>query len=128
MYGFKLHALSTLDGQIVFAISPAHEADVTVARALLDEPERSLTLGDRAYLGCGSDTPPKSNALNPGVWTRLMDAARKTVESVFPSLTRTKFLVFGQRTSFRAIRAQRASEKSCLRQVKPKGNRFRLGR
>lgn len=49
VYGFKLHALSTLDGQIVkFAITPAHEADVTVARALLGDSERGLTLGDKA--------------------------------------------------------------------------------
>lgn len=105
VYGFKLHALSTLDGQIVFAISPVHQADVTVARALLDKSERSLTLSDKAYLGCGVYTPPKTNALTPGVRTRLMDDARKTIESVFSSLTRTKFLVFGQRNSFRAIRA-----------------------
>lgn len=118
VYGFKLHALSTSDGQIVkFAIAPAHEADVTVARALLDEPERGLTLGDKAYLGCGvyvldkTDaaapvrTPPKVNALSPGVWTRLMDTARKTIESVFSSLTRTKHLVFGQRNSFHSLRA-----------------------
>ncbi len=106
VYGFKLHALSTLDGQLVkFAIAPAHEADVTVARALLDEPERGLTLGDKAYLGCGVYTPPKVNALSPGVWTRLMDTARKTIESVFSSLTRTKYLVFGQRNSFHSLRA-----------------------
>lgn len=106
VYGFKLHALSTLDGQIVkFAIAPAHEADVTVARALLDEAEQGVTLGDKAYLGSGIYTPPKANALTPGIWTRLMDAARKTIESVFSSLTRTKYLVFGQRNSFHALRA-----------------------
>lgn len=106
VYGFKLHALTTLDGQIVkFAITPAHEADVTVARALLDDSERSLSLGDKAYLGCGVYTPPKANALTPGVWTRLMDAARKTIESVFSSLTRTKYLVFAQRNSFHSLRA-----------------------
>ncbi len=106
VYGFKLHALSTLDGQIVkFAIVPAHEADVTVARALLDEAEQGVTLGDKAYLGCGVYTPPKANALTPGIWTRLMDSARKTIESVFSSLTRTKHLVFGQRNSFHSLRA-----------------------
>jgi transposase len=106
VYGFKLHALTTTQGLIVkFAVVPAHEADVTVARALLDESERGLTLGDKAYQGGGIYTPPKTNALNPGVWTRLMDAARKTIESVFSSLTRTKFLVFGQRNSFQSLRA-----------------------
>ena len=106
VYGFKLHALTTTQGLIVkFAVVPANEADVTVARALLDESERNVTLGDKAYQGCGIYTPPKANALNPGVWTRLMDAARKTIEGVFSSLTRTKYLVFGQRNSFHALRA-----------------------
>lgn len=105
VYGFKLHALTTSQGLIVkFAVAPAHEADVTVA-TLLDEAEQGVTLGDKAYLGCGIYTPPKANALHPGVWTRLMDAARKTTESVFSSLTRTKYLVFGQRNSFRSLRA-----------------------
>lgn len=59
IYGFKLHALTTLQGLLVkFAVAPAHEADVTVAWALLDEAERSLTLSDKAYLGCGVYTPP----------------------------------------------------------------------
>lgn len=106
IYGFKLHALSTPDGLIVkFAIVPAHEADVSVARALLDEPERRLTLGDKAYLGSGIYTPPRRNACNPHPWTSLLDTTRKTIESVFSSLTRTKFLVFGQRNSFHSLRA-----------------------
>ena len=106
IYGFKLHALKAERGFIVkFAITAAHEADVTVARALLDEHERAIVVGDKAYIGCGIYTPPKSNALNPSIWTSLMDAARKTIESVFSSLTRTKHIVLGQRNSFRAIRA-----------------------
>lgn len=106
IYGFKLHALSTLDGQLVkFAITPAHEADVTVARALLAKTERSVGPGDKAYLGCGIYTPPKADALRPGPWTRLMDAARKIIESVFSSLPRTKYLGFGQRNSFHSLRA-----------------------
>ena len=104
VYGFKLHALKATRGFIVrFAITPAHEADVRVARALLDEQERSVTLGDKAYIGCGIYTPPKTNALNPNIWTRLMDKARQTIESVFSSLTRTKHIVVGQRNSFRSI-------------------------
>ncbi len=106
VYGFKLHALTTSQGLIVkFAIVAAHEADVTVARALLSAPECHLTLGDKAYVGCGIYTPPKANALNPELWTKLMDTARKTIESVFSTLTRTKHLVLGQRNSFRSIRA-----------------------
>ena len=105
VYGFKLHALTTPDGLIVFAISAAHKADVTVVRALLTDSERSLTLGDKAYLGCGLYTPPKTNAVSPNTWTSLMDTTRKLIESVFSSFTRTKYLVLGQRNSFRSIRA-----------------------
>lgn len=106
VYGFKLHTLTTVQGLIVkFAIVPAHEADVTVAKTLLCSHECSLTLGDKAYLSCGIYTPPKKNALNPGSWTKLMDSARKTIESVFSTLTRTKHLVLGQRNSFRSMRA-----------------------
>ncbi len=34
-----------------------------------------------------------------------MDAARKTTQRVFSSLTCIKFLVFGQRNSFHSLRA-----------------------
>lgn len=72
VYGVKLHALYTPDGQIVkFAMMPAYEADVTVARGLLEPDARSLTPGDKPYLGCSVYTPPKVNALNSGAWTRL---------------------------------------------------------
>ena len=88
VYCFKLHALTNPDQQVVkFAITPAHEADVTVARALLDESERTLTLGDKAYLGCGIYTPPNTNARTPQLWTSLLDATRKTIEGVFSPLT-----------------------------------------
>ena len=106
VYGFKLHAVTTPQGMIVkFALTPAHEADVTVVRALLSNTERALTLGDKAYAGSGIYTPPKTNALKPGSWTSLMNTTRKLIESVFSSLTRTKHLVLGQRNSFRSIRA-----------------------
>lgn len=66
VYGFKPHALTALDGQVVkFAVTPAHEADVTVAGAL--DPERGLTLGDKIYVDCGIYTPSKANALRPGI-------------------------------------------------------------
>jgi len=104
VYGFKLHALTTTRGLIVkFAIVPAHQADVTVAKALLEKPERGLTLGDN--LGCGIYTPPKANARNPASWTKLMDAARKTIEAVFSTLTRTKHLVLGRHNSFHSLPA-----------------------
>lgn len=48
IYGFKLHAVSSTAGMIVkFAITPAHQADVTVARTLMSHLERTLTLGDK---------------------------------------------------------------------------------
>ena len=75
---------------------------MTVARALLDKDECSITLGDRAYIGSDIFTPSRSNALNPNIWTRLLDSARKTIESVFSTLTRTKHIVLGQRNSFRS--------------------------
>ena len=84
--------------------TPTHEADVMVARALLTDFERSLTLGNKAYLGCGIYTPPKTNAVSPGIWTSLMNTTRKMIESVFSPLTRTKHLVLGQHNSFRSIR------------------------
>lgn len=106
VHGFKLHAITTPQGWIVkFAIVPAHEADPTVAKALLNREALDLTLGDKAYVGCGIYTPPKKNALNPAFWTHLMDATRKTIESVFSSLVRTKHLTLGQRNSFWSIRA-----------------------
>jgi hypothetical protein len=106
VYGFKLHALTATQGPIVkFAIVPAHEADPTVAKVLLCQDALDLTLGDKAYVGCGIYTPPKDNALNPGFWSPWLDKARKTIESVFSTLVRTKHLVLGQRNSFWSIRA-----------------------
>lgn len=106
VHGFKLHALTTPQGLIVkFAIAPAHEADPTVAKALLCQEALNLTLGDKAYVGCGIYTPPKKSALNPGLWTHLMDAARKTIECLFSTLVRTKHLTLGQRNSFWSVRA-----------------------
>jgi Transposase DDE domain len=108
VYGFKLHAVVNNARMIVrFAVVAANEADVTVARALLnpetDELER--VLGDRAYLGCGLWCPSKSNALHPKPWTAWMDAARKLVETVFSSLTRVQHLVLGQLNSFWSVRS-----------------------
>ena len=65
-----------------FAIVPANEADVTVARCLLNtnEDELDRILGDKAYLGMGIFTPSRENAKKPLPWTRLMGAARKLIE------------------------------------------------
>ena len=68
-YGFKLHAVIDDHGLIVrFAIVPAREADPCVARALLDETEATLVLGDRGYQGCGVYAQPKNNLLALRPW------------------------------------------------------------
>lgn len=108
VFGFKLHAIvNNLQMICRFAIVSANEADPTVGKALLDPAQDELdrVLGDKAYLGCGVFTPPKTNALNPTAWTRLMDQARKLIESTFSSLTRSKHLVLGQLNSFFSVRA-----------------------
>jgi hypothetical protein len=108
VFGFKLHAVvNNLQMVCRFAIVSANEADPTVGKALLNPAQDELdrVLGDKAYLGCGVFTPPKTNALNPGVWTKLMDRARKLIECAFSSLTRSKHLVLGQLNSFWSVRA-----------------------
>ena len=108
VFGFKLHAIVS-DLQMIcrFAIVSANEADPTVGKALLnpETDELDRILGDKAYLSCGVFTPSRTNALNPTVWTRLMDQARKLIESTFSALTRCKHLVLSQLNSFWSVRA-----------------------
>jgi hypothetical protein len=107
VFGFKLHAIASNTTILCrFAIVPANEADITVARALLnpDYDELDRIVGDKAYVGLGIFTPPKANAKHPVPWTRLMNSARKIIETVFSSLTRSKHLVLGQLDSFWSIR------------------------
>jgi len=89
-------------------VVPANDADVTLGKALLDPAHDELkrVLGDKAYLGTGVWTPPKSNAKKPGPWSMWMDHARKLIETVFSSLTRKGHLVLGQLNSFRSVRAK----------------------
>ena len=108
VWGFKLHAVvNNIQMLCRFAIVPANEADVTVARCLLNANEAELDriLGDKAYLGMGIFTPSRENAKKPQPWTRLMGAARKLIETVFSSLTRGHHLVLGQLNSFWSVRA-----------------------
>lgn len=65
-----------------FAIVPTNEADVTVARTLVNPESDDLNriLAGKAYVGMGVFTPPKLNAKNPMPWTKLMDSARKLIE------------------------------------------------
>ena len=83
VWGFKLHAVvNNVQMLCRFAIVPANEADVMVARCLLNsnEDEFDRILGDKAYLGMGIFTPSRENAKKPLPWTRLMGAARKLIE------------------------------------------------
>ena len=108
VFGFKLHAVVNNVLMLCrFAIVPANEADVSVARALLNPEcdEFDRIMADKAYVGMGVFTPPKVNAKNPIPWTKLMDSARKLVETVFSCLTRGKHLVLGQLNSFWSVRA-----------------------
>ena len=108
VFGFKLHGVVN-NAQMFsrFAIVPANEADVSVARALVNPEcdELDRILADKAYVGMGMFTPPKINALNPLPWTKLMDSARKLVETVFSSLSRGHYLCVGQLNSFWSVRA-----------------------
>ena len=104
-YGFKLHAVTDQQGLICrFAVVPAHEHDVTVARLLLaDTP--ALVIGDKGYLGSSVYAQPKDNARHPRVWTSALAWLRKSIESVFSSLLRSRHILAGQLNSFSSIRA-----------------------
>ena len=105
-YGFKLHAVIDDHGLIVrFAIVPAREADPSVARALLDESEAALVLGDRGYQGCGVYAQPKKNFIAPRPWWGAMRWVRKTIETIFSRLDRSFHLMLPQLNSERSIRA-----------------------
>lgn len=108
VHGFKLHAVVNNAQAICrFAVVPANEADIRVARCLVNanEDDLSLILSDKAYIGMGVFTPSRTNAKRPQPWTRLMDGARKLIETVFSSLTRAKHLVLGQLNSFWSVRS-----------------------
>jgi len=104
-YGFKLHAVTDQQGPICrFAVAPAHEHDVTVARLLLaDTPV--LVIGDKGYLGSSVYAQPKDNARHPKVWTSALAWLPKSIESVFSSLLRSRHILAGQLNSFSSIRA-----------------------
>lgn len=105
-YGFKLHAIVDDHGMIVrFGIAAGNESDPPLARALLDEGEGALVLGDRGYQGCGVYAQPKSNTKHPRPWWGAMVGIRKIVETVFSRLGRSFHLMLPQLNSFRSIRA-----------------------
>lgn len=107
-YGFKLHAVTNPLGYICrFGIVPANEHDATVAKCMLDERYDDLhtVVGDKAYLGCGIFTPPKNYAKNPSFWSQAFAQVRKSIESVFSCLLRSRNLMLQQLNSFWSIRA-----------------------
>jgi transposase len=104
-YGFKLHAVTDPQGLICrFAVAPAHEHDVTVARCLLAD-TTALVIGDKGYLGSSVYAQPKDNARHPRIWTSALAWLRKSIESVFSSLLRSRHLLSSQLNSFSSIRA-----------------------
>jgi len=108
VHGFKLHAVVSGRGSICrFALAPANEHDVTVARCLLDKrvDDFSAIVGDKGYQGLGIFTPPKRNAKQAQAWCSFFAKLRKRVESVFSSLKRCHHLALQQLNSFWSIRA-----------------------
>ena len=84
VFGFKLHALTNLDGLFArWAFAAAHHTDVRLARELtegLEDPESpslGWILGDKAYIGTGVLTPKRSNMRGSNaMWSESLDRAR----------------------------------------------------
>ncbi|RJF75345.1 IS982 family transposase [Deinococcus cavernae] len=91
IYGFKLHAWALPNGRIVrYLIRPAHEHDLNAGEQMnADWPTYGgpKIIGDKAYVGGGYITPPKTNARYPDLrWRDEYHAARKAIESAFSSV------------------------------------------
>ena len=107
VYGFKLHALVTFEGLFEsWSFVPANEADVTVARSLLDKREAEVVLGDKAYLGSSVITPKRDNQKQPDNWSKAFSKARKRIESTFSSLVRSLNIHVAQVKTFWSLRAK----------------------
>ena len=83
VFGFKLHALTNLEGLFErWAFAAANHPDVTrrvrpwLARELTAGLEGQLVLGDKAYIGTGVLTPKRSNMPGGEVWTKSLARAR----------------------------------------------------
>ncbi len=91
VYGFKLHAWTTLNGKIAkYEIHPANLHDFTVGCIMnRDWPAYGgpKQIGDKGYQSGTYLTPPKNNAkqLDPR-WKEEYAAARKIIESTFSAL------------------------------------------
>ena len=91
VFGFKLHALTNLEGLFErWAFAAANHPDVRLARELTAGLEGQLVLGDKAYIGSSVLTPKRSNmGGSNGAWSESLDRARKRVESSFSTLVRS---------------------------------------
>ena len=77
VFGFKLHALTNLNGLFErWAFAAANHPDVRLARELTAGLEGQLVLGDKAYIGSSVLTPKRSNMKGDEVWTESLDRAR----------------------------------------------------
>ena len=90
VFGFKLHALTNLDGLFArWAFAAANHPDVTrssseadlvrswLARELTAGLEGQPVLGDKAYIGSDVLTPKRSNmGGSNGAWSESLDRAR----------------------------------------------------
>ena len=107
VYGFNLYAIVSLDGLFErCGIVPTNEADVPVARALLEGWEDEIGLGDKTYLGCSIITPKRNNQKQPSVWSKQFGKARKRIESRFSSLVRPLNLHVAQVKTFWSLRVK----------------------
>lgn len=91
VYGFKLHAWTTLNGKIAkYEIHPANTHDLTVGCLMnRDWPTYGgpKQIGDKGYQSGTYLTPPKRNAKRPDSrWKEEYAAARKIIESAFSVL------------------------------------------
>jgi len=104
VFGFKLHALTNLEGLFErWAFAAANHPDVRLARELTAGLEGQLILGDKAYIGTGVLTPKRSNMKGDEVWTESLDRVRKRVESSFSTLVRSLTLHAAQVKTFLSL-------------------------
>jgi len=113
VFGFKLHALTNLEGLFErWAFAAANHPDVRLARELTAGLEGQLVLGDKAYIGTGVLTPKRSNMtrrVRPWggeVWTSSLDRIRKRIESSFSTLVRSLTLQAAQVKTFLSLRTR----------------------
>ncbi|MDE0529319.1 MAG: IS982 family transposase, partial [Truepera sp.] len=107
VFGFKLHALTNLNGLFErWAFAAANHPDVRLARELTEGLEEELVLGDKAYIGSDVLTPKRSNMKGDEVWTESLDRTRKRIEASFSTLVRSLTLHATQVKTFLSLRTR----------------------